>query len=98
MFQAEIQGVGTIGLAIYVLIEVLKRAGLNPRYAGVLALVFGVLIGGVSFVLLGKLWYSGVAEGFWGAAAASGIYSGTKAFFAPKEVSYEDDPALHPQC
>lgn len=96
--QEQIQGIGTIGLAVYVLIEVAKRAGFPSRYAALLSLVLGLVIGAASFLILGKPWYAGLAEGFWGAASASGIYSGTKAAFTPETVSYSEDPALRPNC
>lgn len=94
-----LQEIGTIGLAVYVLIEIAKQAGFPKRFAGVLALVLGLSIGVVSFLILGKPWLEGLVEGFWGSAAASGVYSGVKSVFKSKgEVTEDSDPALHPPC
>lgn len=98
MDPQNVQEIGTIGLAVYVIVEIFKKAGFPSRFAPLLSLVFGVGIGAISFMLMGKLWYEGLLAGFWAAASASGVYSGTKAVFATKTVSYEDDPALHPPC
>lgn len=98
MDPQNIQEIGTIGLAVYVLVEIFKRAGFPSRFAPLLSLIFGLGIGAISYMLIDKVWYEGLIAGFWAAASASGVYSGTKAVLAPKSFSYEDDPALHPPC
>lgn len=106
MNPEEFNETGTLGLAIYVLVEIFKRAGFPSRYSPILSLVLGLGIGAISFILTDKSWVAGLGTGFWSAASASGVYAGTKAVFTPKQptflstaaLSTEDDPALHPSC
>lgn len=98
MSPEALQETGTIGLAVYVLVEIFKRAGLPSRYAALASLGLGLAIGLVAFIVQGKPWFQGLIEGFWASASASGVYSGAKATFTPKTVSMDDDPALHPNC
>jgi xanthine/uracil permease len=100
--QSEgLQEIGTLGMAVYVLVEIFKQAGFPRRFYGLLSLGLGLVIGVISFLVMGKPWLEGLIAGFWGAASASGVYSGTKATFKSKNdttVSFDDDPALRPQC
>ncbi len=85
-------------MAVYVLVEILKRAGFPSKYAGILSLFLSVALGAGSFVILGKPWYEGLISGFWAGASASGVYAGTKSAFTKETVGVNDDPALHPAC
>jgi len=89
--QQSIQEIGTITLAVYVIVEVFKQAGFPSKYCGLLSIGLGVVIGAVSYYFLGKPWMEGVVEGFWGAASASGIYSGTKATFRKNTGSTDEN-------
>lgn len=97
--QLGLQEMGTMGLAIYVLVEIAKQAGFPKRFGGLLSLILGLGIGVASALIMGKPWLSGLVQGFWGAAAASGVYSGVKSSFQNKAtISPDDDPSLHPPC
>ena len=98
MNNLDLQNMGTMGLAVYVLVEIAKQAGFPTRFGGLLSLIIGLGIGVVSYLVTGKPWLDGLVQGFWGAAAASGVYAGVKSAFTPKTTAVESDPALHPPC
>ena len=46
--QQSIQEIGTITLAVYVIVEVFKQAGFPSKYCGLLSIGLGVVMGAVS--------------------------------------------------
>lgn len=69
----------TVLIAMIVgLVQVAKWAGLSTRYAGLLAVICGIILGGINYYFnagLAASLVSGIIMGL----IASGAYSGTKA-------------------
>ena len=63
-------------------VEALKRAGLSSKYAGVVSLVLGLILGGIS-AFVGTPLVQALISGAVMGLISSGLYSGTKAFIKP---------------
>ena len=73
---------GVLVALIIGIVEVLKKAGLSSRYAGVVSLVLGLFLGGISAFVGTPLVQSLISGAVMG-LISSGLYSGTKAFIKP---------------
>lgn len=75
-----------LSAAIAALVQMLKRYGLQAKYAGLVAVALGLVIGALYALEAGESAVLGAIGGFLSGATASGIYSGTKALLK-KEAS-----------
>ena len=62
------------------IVSAAKWAGLPSKYAGLLSLVLGLLLGGVAYMSGVESAYNAIISGAVMGLIASGAYSGTKAF------------------
>ena len=69
---------GVLVALIIGIVEVLKKAGLSSRYAGVVSLVLGLFLGGIS-AFIGTPLVQSLIIGTVMGLTASGLYSGAKA-------------------
>ena len=77
--ETLIYGIPAVGLVIG-LTELIKKLGLNPKYAPLIALAWGIIISFTANSIFGAIGITGIIlRGLVLGLTASGLWSGTKA-------------------